>query len=265
MSSIHPTAILEPGAQLGHDVIVGPYAHIGSEVVLGDRCRVHHHASLAGKSEIGPENEFFPFVSIGEKSQDLKYVGEPTYLKIGGYNTFREYMTINRGTGSKASDGTLIPGITEVGSRNTFLAYTHIAHDCIVGSHCVFSNNATLGGHVVVQDHVTIGGMTAIHQFCRIGQQAMVGGCSKIVQDVPPYLLADGNPALVRSVNLIGLRRNDFPLSKIRELRTAFRILYDEGLNTSQALAKIEHECEPSSEIRAMLTFIRESERGIIR
>jgi UDP-N-acetylglucosamine acyltransferase len=254
---IHPTAIVEPGAQLGNDVTIGAYALIGSEVKLGDRCQVQHHACIIGKTQLGHDNVFAPFAVIGSVSQDLKYTVEPTYLKIGNHNTFREFMTVNRGT---APDST-----TEVGSHNTFLAYTHIAHDCLVADHCVFSNNATLGGHVQVDHHVTIGGMTAIHQFCRIGRYAMVGGCSKIVQDVPPYFLADGNPAQIRSINLIGLKRHDFPLSKIRELRTAFRCLYDEGMNTSQALNAIENNCAGISEIKALLDFVHHSERGIIR
>jgi UDP-N-acetylglucosamine acyltransferase len=256
-SKIHPTAVIESGAEIGNDVVIGAYAYIGPNVRLGDRCRVDHHASLTGITEIGQDNLFYPFVSMGEISQDLKYEGEPTYLKIGHRNVFREYMTVNRGTS--------IDAYTEVGSDNHFLAYCHIAHDCRVENHCVFSNNATLAGHVRVGDHVTIGGMTAVHQFCRIGQHSMVGGCSKIVQDVPPYFLADGNPASVRSVNLIGLKRKDFPLSKIRELRSAFRYLYDDGLNTSQALVSIENECAHSTEIRVLLEFIRCSERGIIR
>jgi len=255
--AIHPTAIIEPGAQLGTDVEVGPYAFIGAEVRLGDRCRVQHHASLVGKTEIGPENHFHPFVSIGGQTQDLKYVGEPTYVRIGRGNSFREYMTVNRGTAPGAS--------TTVGDENTFLAYNHIAHDCKVGSRCVFSNNATLGGHVVVEDHVTIGGMTAIHQFCRIGRYAMLGGCTKIVQDAPPYVTADGTPALGRGLNLIGLRRHNFPIETIRILRNSYRILYDDGLNTTQALKKIEEECELIPEISAMLDFIRNSDRGIIR
>lgn len=257
--AIHPTAIIEPGAQLGAGVEVGPYAVIGAEVRLGDRCKVAHHASLAGKTEIGPDNVFFPFVSIGEISQDLKYKGEPTYLKIGAGNTFREFTTVNRGTNEESG------ATTTVGDRNLFLAYNHIAHDCKVGSHCIFSNNATLGGHVVAGDHVTIGGLTAIHQFCRIGSHAMLGGCTKITQDVPPFCLADGNPAKVRTVNVIGLRRHGFAADRIRAIRLAFDFLYDETLNTSQALQKIADECDTTSDVGALLDFVRTSDRGIIR
>ncbi|HEY8967074.1 MAG TPA: acyl-ACP--UDP-N-acetylglucosamine O-acyltransferase [Candidatus Methylacidiphilales bacterium] len=255
--AIHPTAIVEPGAKLGVDVEVGPYAVIGAEVVLGDRCRVAHHASIEGKTEIGPDNVFHPFVSIGGRTQDLKYKEEPTYLKIGARNTFREFITVNRGTAPGAA--------TTVGDDNAFLAYVHLAHDTKVGSHCIFSNNATLAGHVVVEDHVVIGGLTAIHQFCRIGRYAMLGGCTKIVQDAPPFFIADGNPAQVRSLNLIGLQRHGVPEETIRVLRKAHRLLYDETLNTSQALARIEAECDPIGEIQHLLAFVRASQRGIIR
>jgi UDP-N-acetylglucosamine acyltransferase len=255
--AIHPTAIIEPGAQLGTGVEVGPYAVIGAEVRLGDRCKVEHHASLIGKSEIGPDNHFHPFVAIGGRTQDLKYTGEPTYVTIGARNTFREFMTVNRGTSPGA--------YTTVGDDNTFLAYNHIAHDCKVGSRCVFSNNATLGGHVTVEDHVTIGGMTAIHQFCRIGRHAMLGGCTKIVQDAPPYFIADGNPSKIRGLNIIGLKRHEFPMETIRALRSAYRLLYDHDLNTSQALQQIESECPAISEIGVLLEFVRSSERGVIR
>ena len=255
--SIHPTAVIEPGARLGVGVEVGAYAVLGSEVVIGDRTRVGHHVTIAGKTEIGPDNLFHPFVSIGGQTQDLKYKSEPTYLKIGARNVFREFITANRGTAPGAA--------TVIGDDNVFLAYAHFAHDVRVGNHCIFSNNATLGGHVVVEDHVVIGGMTAIHQFCRIGRHAMLGGCTKIVQDAPPYFIADGNPAKIRSVNLVGLQRSGFSHETIRTLRKAHRLLYDDSLNTSQALAKIKAECDAIAEIRTLLDFVQESERGIIR
>ncbi|SDT96729.1 acyl-[acyl-carrier-protein]--UDP-N-acetylglucosamine O-acyltransferase [Verrucomicrobium sp. GAS474] len=255
--AIHPTAVVEPGARLGVGVEVGAYAVIGSEVVLGDRCRVGHHASLTGKTEIGPDNVFYSFVSIGERTQDLKYKDEPTYLKIGARNTFREFVTANRATAPG--------GATVIGDDNVFLAYCHFAHDVKVGNHCIFSNNATLGGHVTVEDHVVIGGVTAIHQFCRIGRHAMLGGCTKIVQDALPYFITDGNPAEVRSLNAVGLQRSGFSEESVRILRKAHRLLCDESLNTTQALARIESECEPTDEIKNLLAFIRASERGVIR
>jgi len=255
--AIHPTAVIEPGARLGVDVEVGAFAYIGSEVVVGDRCRIAHHTSFTGKTEIGPDNVFHPFVSIGGQTQDLKYKAEPTYLKIGARNTFREFITANRGTAPGAA--------TTIGDDNVFLAYAHFAHDVTVGSHCIFSNNATLGGHVQVEDHVVIGGMTAIHQFCRIGRHAMLGGCTKITQDAPPYFISDGNPAHVRAVNMVGLQRSGFADGTIRTLRKAHRFLYDENLNTSQALARVEAECDPLDEVKHLLAFIRSSQRGVIR
>jgi UDP-N-acetylglucosamine acyltransferase len=255
--SIHSTAIVEPGAQLGENVSVGAYAFVGAEVILGDRCTLAHHASVTGKSTIGSDNHFFPFVSIGEISQDLKYQDEPTYLEVGAHNTFREYMTINRGTAPGAK--------TIVGSHNHFLAYTHIAHDCTIGSHIVFSNAATMGGHVTVEDHVTVGGFGAVHQFCRLGQHSMVGGCSKIVQDVPPFFVADGNPAAIRGINIIGLRRRQFAHGTVQDLRKAYRLLYDATFNTSQAMEQIQQTLPALPELQALIKFVRESERGIIR
>ncbi|MDE1170553.1 MAG: acyl-ACP--UDP-N-acetylglucosamine O-acyltransferase [Verrucomicrobium sp.] len=255
--AIHPTAVVDPGARLGAGVEVGPYAVVGAGVVLGDRCRVDHHASIEGPAEIGPDNHFFPFSAIGGRTQDLKYAGEPTHLRIGAGNRFREFTTVNRGTAPGAA--------TVIGDDNLFLAYVHIAHDCRVGSHCVFSNNGTLAGHVVVDDHVILGGLSAVHQFCRIGRYGMVGGCSKIVQDVPPYCLADGNPATVRSLNLVGLRRHGFSTEQIRALRDAQRLLYDGNLNTTQALAKLEEEFPGNPEVSRLVEFVRTSERGIIR
>jgi UDP-N-acetylglucosamine acyltransferase len=257
-SHLHPTAIVDPGAELGADVEIGPYCVIGPKVKLGDRCILRSHVVLDGPSEIGPENEFFPFCSIGAATQDLKYSGEPTYLRIGQSNRFREFVTINRGTS---------PGEwTIVGSFNNLLAYAHIAHNCVVGNHCIFSNNGTLAGHVIMEDYAIIGGLSAVHQFCRIGRMSLIGGCTKIVQDLPPYTIGDGNPAEVRSLNLTGLKRNGIPDAAQRALREAFKLLYRPEYNTSQALDAIEAEssleCE---EVRHLLTFCRASQRGIIR
>lgn len=254
---IHSTAIVEDGASLGEGVEVGPFCFIGKHVRLGPGCRLLSHVSIVGRSTVGKENIFYPFSAIGGKTQDLKYEGEPTYLEIGDHNEFRESVTVNRGTA---------PGTkTIVGSGNHFLAYSHIAHDCVVGSHCVFSNNGTLAGHVTVEDHVTIGGLGAVHQFCRIGTHALIGGCTKIVQDVPPYFIADGNPAQIRAVNIIGLQRKGFPDQKIRQLRHALRTLYSPELNTSQALAELEQTQADCPEITQIIHFIKTSQRGIIR
>jgi UDP-N-acetylglucosamine acyltransferase len=254
---IHPTAIIEDSAVIEEDVSVGAYAYVGAEVRVGRGTKIDHHASIVGQTIIGCENHFFPFVSIGQKTQDLKYTTEPTYLEIGDRNVFREFCTINRGTAPMAK--------TLVGNDNLFLAYVHIAHDCHVGDHVIMSNNGTLAGHVIVEDYAVIGGLSAVHQFCRIGRHSMVGGCTKIVQDVPPFFIADGNPADVRAVNTIGLQRHGFDEAKIKAIRQAFKILYDRSMNTTQAIEKIESTLTLSDEIRHLINFVRSSQRGIIR
>jgi UDP-N-acetylglucosamine acyltransferase len=255
--SIHPTAIISPKAELGTDCEVGPYCIIGDHVTLGDHCRLLHHVNIEGYANIGDSNLFHPFSTIGTKTQDLKYTGEPTWLEMGDHNEFREFTSINRGTA---------PGEkTTIGSHNLFLTYSHVAHNCEVGSHCILSNNGTLGGHVIVEDHVIVSGLAAIHQFCRVGQHSMIGGCSKIVQDVPPYFIADGNPASVRAVNVVGLQRRGFTEDQITIIRRARRSLYDENLNTSQALALLEEELGCQPEVQTIINFVRNSQRGIIR
>jgi UDP-N-acetylglucosamine acyltransferase len=187
----------------------------------------------------------------------LKYVGEPTYLAVGDGNTFREFVTVHRGTA---------PGsITRVGSRGNFLAYAHIAHDCVVGDHVIFSNNGTLAGHVEVGDHAIIGGLTAVHQFCRIGAYALTGGCSKIVQDVPPFMIADGNPAKVRSYNKVGLERHGFSEDAQRQVKEAYRIIYRSALNLQQAIEQIRADLPETPELTRLLAFITSSPRGIIK
>jgi UDP-N-acetylglucosamine acyltransferase len=257
-TQIHATAIVDPKAILGTGAQIGPYAVIGAEVELGGGCRVGHHATIEGPSKIGPRNEFFPYAAIGFKTQDLKYKGEPTHLEIGGGNVFREFSTVHRGTG--AGEKTII------GDGNLFLAYSHVAHNCIVGHRTIFSNNATLAGHVVVGDHAVISGLSAVHQFCRIGAHAIIGGCAKIVQDVPPFLIADGNPAQLRGVNHIGLERSGFVEADIKALRRAYRILADKTLNFSQSVEKIEaSEDAPNTYVQYLVNFLKTTERGVIR
>jgi UDP-N-acetylglucosamine acyltransferase len=256
-SSIHPTAIIEPGAILEDDISIGPYAYIGTGVRIGQGTRIEHHASIVGNTTIGSQNHFFPFVSIGQKTQDLKYTTEPTYLQIGHRNVFREFCTVNRATAPMAK--------TIIGNDNLFLSYVHIAHDCHLGNHIIMSNNATLAGHVVVEDYAVIGGLSAVHQFCRIGRHSMIGGCAKIVQDVPPFFIADGNPADVRAVNTIGLQRHGFDDARIKSIRAAFKILYDRSLNTSQALEKIASTIPLTEDVAQLIEFVRNSKRGIIR
>ena len=254
---IHPTAIVDPKAELGVATIVGPYCIVGSEVVLGEGCWLQQHVTLCGPMRAGAKNKFYAYCSIGQQTQDLKYAGEPTYLEIGDENTFREFCTVNRST--KAD------GKTRVGNRGNFLAYSHIGHDCTVGNSVVFSNNGTLAGHVEVGDHAVMGGLTAVHQFCRIGRFAITGGCSKIVQDVPPFLIADGNPAEIRGVNLIGLERAGFTPESIKAIKEAFRLIYRSKLNTRQAIEAVRKQIEPREEITQLIEFIEKSARGIVR
>jgi UDP-N-acetylglucosamine acyltransferase len=253
---IHPTAIIDSSAEVGAGTEVGPYSVVGPGVVIGTNCVIHNHVTIAGPTTIGDGNTFFPYSSVGQRTQDLKYEGEPTYLQIGDDNSFREFCTINRGTapGSK----------TIIGSHGNFLAYTHIAHDCIVGDHVIFSNNGTLAGHVAVEDHSVIGGFTGVHQFCRIGQHAITGGCTKIVQDVPPYMIADGNPAEIRGINQVGLERRGFDAEAVRSLREAYKLIYRANLNTKQAVAAIREQIAGNPQIEILIEFIETSKRGIV-
>ncbi len=254
---IHPTAVIDPRAEIGAGCEIGPYCVLGPGVVLGADCWLQHHVSLTGPARFGRANRFHAFCSIGQRTQDLKYQGEPTHLLVGDENTFREFVTVNRGT---APGGT-----TTVGNRGVYLAYSHIAHDCTVGDDVIFSNNGTLAGHVTVEDHVILGGLTAVHQFCRLGRHAMTGGCSKIVQDVPPFMLADGNPARVRGINKIGIERHGYGPDVTRTLKEAYRILYRSDLNLAQAVDLMRAQLPDSPEIERLIAFVTQSARGIIK
>lgn len=256
-TKIHPTAIIDPSAEIGADCEIGPYCVIGPGVVLGDGCRLQHHVSLDGPTVVGKGNQFYAFTSIGQRTQDLKYAGEPTHLEIGDGNTFREFVTVNRGTAQGAK--------TMIGSRGNFLAYCHVAHDCTVGNDVIFSNNGTLAGHVTVEDNVIIGGLTAVHQFCRLGRFAMTGGCSKIVQDVPPFMIADGNPARVRGINKVGLERNGIGAEVMRHLKEAYRLLYRSDMNVKQAIEQMRSQLPDTPELEQVVAFVTASERGIIK
>lgn len=256
-TTIHPTAIVDPGARLGAGVQIGPYCVIGPKVEIGDGCRLQNHVTVQGPTTIGARNVFYSCTSIGQQTQDLKYRGEPTYLAIGDGNTFREFVTVHRGT---APDS-----YTRVGNLGNYLAYSHVAHDCIVGDSVIFSNNGTIAGHVEVEDYAIIGGLTAVHQYCRIGRHAITGGCSKIVQDVPPFMIADGNPALVRGINQVGLERHAFDPESIRKLREAYRLLYRSEYNVKQAVEQIRATLSGTPEIEQLIVFIEASTRGIIR
>lgn len=254
---IHPTAIVDPAAEIASGARIGPYCVIGPRVFIGEDTELQHHVTVMGPTRIGSGNFFFAYASIGQKTQDLKYSGEPTHLEIGDGNTFREFCTVNRGTLPETK--------TVIGNGGNFLAYSHIAHDCVVGDKVIFSNNGTLAGHVEVGDHAVIGGLTAIHQFCRIGRHAITGGCSKIVQDVPPFFIADGNPAEVRGINSIGLERAGFSADTIRALKEAYRLLYRGNLNAKQAVDAIRKEIPDIGEIEELCVFVETSHRGIIR
>lgn len=252
---IHPTAVVHPGAQIGEGCEIGPYGVIGEHVALGQGCRLHSHVVIDGHTKLGEENEIFPFACIGLKTQDLKFKGGIPRTEIGDRNTFREHVTIHSAT----NDG----DATIVGSDNHVLAYCHVAHDVRLGSHIVMSNVATLAGHVVVEDFAVVGGLAAVHQFCRIGRMSIIGGCSKVVQDVPPFMLADGNPARTRAVNKVGLERNGIGEEAQNALKQAHRILFREGLTIPNALARIEAELPPLNEIKHLVEFARASERGL--
>ncbi|MBI3876244.1 MAG: acyl-ACP--UDP-N-acetylglucosamine O-acyltransferase [Verrucomicrobia bacterium] len=252
---IHATAVVHPKAQLAAGCEVGPYCVICEHVTLGPDCRLHSHVVVDGHTTLGAGNELFPFAAIGLKTQDLKWRGGTTWLRIGDHNTFREHVTIHRAT----NDG----DATVIGSHNHLLACTHVAHDCRLGDHIIMSNVATLAGHVTVGDHAVIGGLAAVHQFCRIGRMAIIGGCSKVVQDVPPFMLADGNPAETRTVNKVGLERNGVSEEAQEALKKCYKILFREGLTIPNALAKIEAEVKSSPEVQHLVAFVRSSERGI--
>ena len=256
-AKIHPTAVIDPSAQIGEGCEIGPYCVIGADVQLGADCWLQHHVSLHGPSKFGRGNQFYAFSAIGQKTQDMKYAGEPTHLAVGDGNCFREFVTVHRGTA---------PGsVTRLGSGGNFLAYAHIAHDCVVGDGVIFSNNGTLAGHVEVGDHAVIGGLTAVHQFCRIGASALTGGCSKIVQDVPPYMIADGNPAKVRSYNKVGLERHGFSEEAQRQVKVAYRLIYRSALNLQQAVEQIRSDLPETPELARLVAFITSSPRGIIK
>ncbi len=254
---IHPTALVHPRAQLGEGCEIGPYCVIGPGAELGPRCRLHSHVVIDGHTRLGEGNEVFPFASLGLRSQDLKWQGGLTRVEIGDFNIFREGVTVHSAT----ADGQ----VTRIGSHNAFLAYAHIAHDCQVGNHIIMSNFAGLAGHVVIEDHAVLGGYVAVHQFCRIGTLAMLGGCTKVRQDVAPYMLVDGDPGETRGPNLVGLERRGASPEARAALKQAYRLLFRTGLALPNALARIEQELPPLPEIRHLVGFVRACQRGLCR
>lgn len=253
---IHPTAVIDPKAELASDVEVGPYSVIGPDVSIDSGTRVGPHVVINGHTRIGKNNRFFQFASIGEENQDKKYQGEPTETIIGDNNVFRECCTVHRGTVQDI-------GVTRIGSGGLFMAYTHIAHDCIVGDNVIFANNASVAGHVHVDDWVILGGFTGVHQFCKIGAHAFSGMNSRITQDVPPYvMLQDGVP---RAINAEGLKRRGFSADDIRGIKNAYRALYRKNLKVEQAIEEIKLLADSHPPVALFLEFLERSERGIVR
>ncbi|MCM8831127.1 MAG: acyl-ACP--UDP-N-acetylglucosamine O-acyltransferase [Candidatus Omnitrophica bacterium] len=252
---IHPTAIVSPKAYIEENVTIGPFVIIGENVKIGAGTKIDAFAQVLGNTEIGKNCHIFSYAIIGNITQDLKYKGEKSYLIIGDNNKIREFVTIHPGTegGSK----------TIVGNNNLFMVYSHIAHDCKIGDNNIFANAATLAGYVTVENNAVIGGLAAIHQFCRIGSFSIVGGCSKVVQDVPPYSMCDGHPAVVKSINVVGLRRANFSSQKIQLIKKAFKILFFQKHPFNVAKKIIEEELPSSEEISYLLDFISSSKRGI--
>lgn len=255
---IHPTAIINEKAKLGHNVSVGPWSIIGADVEIGDNSEIGSHVVIKGPTKLGKNTKIFQFASIGEDPQDLKFHGEHVTLEMGDNNTVREFVTINRGT--KVGGGE-----TKIGNNNLFMAYVHIAHDCIIGNNNIFANNASLSGHVVIEDFVNLAGFTAVHQFTRLGAHSFVAGGSMVVKDVLPYLLVSGDPAEPYGLNLVGLQRRGYSPQVIMTLRKAYKIIFRKSLvleEAIQALKALQKECP---EVDLLINGIQSSERGIAR
>lgn len=255
---IHPTALVEPGARLAPDVVVGPYSSIGAKVSIGAGTVIGSHVVIAGNTTIGQNNNVHSFCSLGGAPQDKKFAGEDTRLEIGDGNTLREYCTLNCGTAQDV-------GVTRLGNGNWIMAYCHIAHDCQVGNNTVFANNAQLGGHVHVGDYAVLGGFTGVHQFCHVGAHCITSVGSAVLQDLPPYVLAAGNPARPYGINSKGLRRRGFSPEAIMTIRQAFKILYRSGLALDEAKREIAALARSCPQLQVMLDFFAASDRGIMR
>ena len=255
---LHPTAQIDPQARLGSGTRAGAFSVVGAGATLGPDCLIHPHAVIAPGAALGARNVIYPFACLGMDPQDLKYRGEPTHLVIGDDNSFREGVTVHRGT---AGGG----GVTRIGSGNLLMAGSHIAHDCQVGSRIVFANAATLAGHVTVEDGATVGAFSGVHQFCRVGRYAYIGGYSVITQDALPYMLTVGNRARSYGVNVIGLERRGFSPEAVQALKRAYRILFRSRLSLEAAMARLEEEMPGQEDVSYLADFIRGSQRGVIR
>lgn len=257
-ASVHATAIVEAGAQLAPDVEIGPYTVIGPHVEIGSGTRIGPHSVIKGHTRIGTGNVISQFVSLGDAPQDKKYSGEPTRLEIGNGNTIREFCTLNRGTEQGG-------GVTRIGSDNWIMAYVHVAHDCRIGNRTVLANNAQLAGHVPVDDDAILGGFTVVHQFCRIGAHSITGLGTIVLQDIPPYVKASGNPARPFGINVEGLRRRGFETNSITALKRAYRSLYRLGLTLDEARQVLAEQAQSSPEVGLLLEFVAAPGRGILR
>lgn len=257
MATIHSTALVDPKAELAADVTVGPYTIIGPHVRIGPGTAIGPHAVLEGWTTLGARCRVFAGAILGAVSQDLKFKGQQSSLTIGDDNTIREYATLNRSTHEGST--------TRVGNSNLIMAYAHVAHDCVIGDRCVLANNGTLAGHVTLEDQVVIGGLAAVHQFVRVGRLAIVGGCSKVVQDVAPYAMCDGHPARIYGINIVGLRRAGVSASARRALQAAFHAFFNEGLTPAHAAAQVEARAAASPELQHLVAFVRGSKRGLCR
>lgn len=258
MTAIHPTAIVDPSAELDAGVTVGPYAIVGPQVVVGAGTRIGPHAVVAARTRLGKRNTVFQFASIGEIPQDRKYGGEPTTTTIGDDNVFRESVTVHAGTAQDRGD-------TTIGDGNLFLAYTHVAHDCVVGSRTVFSNNAQIAGHVRIDDWVVMGAFSGVHQFCRVGAHAMVAAGSIVLQDVPPYAMVQGYPAVPKGTNAEGLKRRGFTPAQMLAIRRAYKTLYREGLSLDEAKAAIAAAAAAEPVLAPVVDFLAVPGRGLVR
>lgn len=252
--AIHPTAVVSKRAKLADDIEVGPYTIIADNVSIGAGSKVGPFVNICGNTTIGKNCRIFTGAVIGSIPQDLKYNNETSFLEIGDNNIIREYCTFNPGTGEA--------GKTIIGNNNLFMAYSHVAHDCIVGNDCIIANNGTLAGHVTIEDKAVLGGLVAVHQFVRVGTLSIIGGCSKVVQDIPPYSTCDGHPTRVYGLNITGLRRSGISHEAISQLGAAFRILFNSGLSIKHALKKIQSE-KNSAQVTNLINFIKNSQRGI--
>lgn len=255
---IHPTAIIDPGAELADDVCVGPYAVIGAGVSIGAGTTIGPHTVIKGPTRIGRDNHIFQFASVGEDPQDKKYRGEVTELVIGDRNNIREFATIHRGT---AQD----KGITRIGDDNLLMAYTHVAHDCVVGNHVIMANSASLAGHVHVDDFAILGGFSLVHQFCRIGQYSFAAMGSVINRDVLPYVMIGGSPTKPHGINSVGLERQGFSPEAIRQIRKAYKTIYKSGLKLDEAFQTLAKMADETPEIQRMVEFLQQPGRSIIR